>query len=46
MALWKTEGGKYVLERMVGNDKKVEIYSSAKEASSLVMDTYGSAGKN
>jgi hypothetical protein len=45
MALWRTKGGKYVLERMVGNDKKVEIYNSAKEASSLIIDTYRSAGK-
>jgi hypothetical protein len=30
---------------MVGNDKKVEIYNSAKEASSLIIDTYRSAGK-
>lgn len=46
MILWKTKGGKYVLERTVGNDKKVEIYNSAKEASSLIIDTYRSAGKN
>ena len=45
MALWRTKGNKYVLERTVGNDKKVEIYNSAKEASSLIMDTYRSAGK-
>jgi hypothetical protein len=45
MVLWKTKGGKYVLERTVGNDKKVEIYYSAKEAS-LIIDTYRSAGKN
>ena len=45
MILWKTKGGKYVLERTVGNDKKVEIYNSAKEASSLILDTYRPAGK-
>jgi hypothetical protein len=45
MALWRTKRSKYVLERTVGNDKKVEIYNSAKEASSLIMDTYRSAGK-
>ncbi|NIN93083.1 hypothetical protein GTO36_08920, partial [bacterium] len=45
MVLWKTKGGKYVLERMLGNDKKVEIYHSAKGASSLIIDTYGSVGK-
>ena len=45
MALWKTKGGKYVLERMVGNDTKVEIYHSIKEASSLIIDIYRSAGK-
>ncbi len=44
MVLWKTKGGKYVLERTVGDDKKVEIYYSVKEAS-LIIDTYGSAGK-
>ena len=46
MILWKTKGGKYVLERTVGNDKKIEIYNSAKEASSLIIDVYSSAGKN
>jgi len=45
MVLWKTKGGKYVLERTIGNDKKVEIYHSAKGASSLIIDTYRSAGK-
>jgi hypothetical protein len=45
MALWKTRGGKYVLERTVENDKRIEIYNSAKEASSLIIDTYRSAGK-
>jgi len=45
MALWKTKGGKYVLERTVGNDKKVEIFNSAKEASSLMIDIYRSVGK-
>ena len=45
MILWKTKGGKYVLERTVGNDKKVEIYNSAKEASSLMIDIYRSVGK-
>jgi len=45
MALWATKGNKHVLERTVGNDKKVEIYDSAKEVSSLIMDTYRSAGK-
>ena len=44
MVLWKTKGGKYVLEKTVGDDKKVEIYYSVKEAS-LIIDTYGSAGK-
>ena len=44
MVLWKTKGGKYVLERTAGNDKKVEIYSSAKETS-LIIETYRSAGK-
>jgi hypothetical protein len=44
MVLWKTKGGKFVLERTVGDDKKVEIYYSVKEAS-LIIDTYGSAGK-
>lgn len=44
MVLWKTKGGKYVLERTVGDDKKVEIYYSVKEAS-LIIDTHGSAGK-
>ncbi len=29
----------------MGNDQKVEIYDSAKEASSLIMDTYRSAEK-
>ncbi|NIS60787.1 MAG: hypothetical protein GTO13_08840 [Proteobacteria bacterium] len=33
-----------MLERTVGDDKKVEIYYSVKEAS-LIIDTYGSAGK-
>lgn len=45
MALWKTRGGKYVLERTVGNDKRVEIYNSAKEASLLIIDSYRFAGK-
>lgn len=45
MVLWRTKGGKYVLERTVGEDKKVEIYYSVKEASSMIIDTYGSAGK-
>ncbi|NIN00213.1 MAG: hypothetical protein GTO24_19690 [candidate division Zixibacteria bacterium] len=44
MVLWKTKGGKYVLERRVGNDKRAEIYYSVKEAS-LIIDTYGAAGK-
>lgn len=44
MVLWKTKGGKYVLEKTIGDDKKVEIYYSVKEAS-LIIDTYGSAGK-
>ena len=34
-----------MLERTVGNDKRVEIYNSAKEASSLIIDTYRFAGK-
>ena len=45
MVLWKTKGGKYVLERTVGNDKRVEVYNSAKDTS-LIIDTYGLAGKN
>lgn len=44
MVLWKTKGGKYVLERTMGDEKKVEIYYSVKETS-LIIDTYGSAGK-
>jgi hypothetical protein len=39
MVLWKYKGGRYVLERTVGKDKKVEIYLSAKEVSSLIIDT-------
>jgi len=45
VVFWKTKGGRYVLERTVRNDKKVEIYNSAKEASSLIIDIYRSAGK-
>lgn len=45
MALWRTKGNKYVLERTVGNDKKVEIYNSAKEASSMIIEIYRSLGK-
>jgi len=44
MVLWKTKGGKYVVERTVGNDKKVEIYNSAKETS-LIIEIHRSAGK-
>ena len=45
MALWKTRGGKYVLVRTVKDDKRIEIYNSPKEATSLIIDTYRSAGK-
>ena len=45
MVFWKTKGGKYVLARTVGNDKKVEIYNSAKEATPLRIDIYRSVGK-
>jgi hypothetical protein len=45
MALWKTRGGKYVLERTMEDDKKIEIYNSPKEATSLIIDAYRSAGK-
>jgi len=45
MILRKKKGGKYVLERTVENEKKVEIYNSAKEASSFIINTYRSAGK-
>jgi hypothetical protein len=45
MVLWRTKGGKYVLEITIGKEKKVEIYNSPKEASSLIIDIYGSAGK-
>jgi hypothetical protein len=45
MVLWRTKGGRYVMERTAGNDKEVEIYTSAKGAASLILDTYRSAGK-
>ena len=45
MVLWRTKGGKYVLESTIGKEKKVQIYNSPKEASSLILDTYTSVGK-
>ncbi len=44
LILWKTKGGKYVVERTTGKNKQGEIYNSAKDASSVI-DFYKSVGK-
>ena len=45
LILWQTKGGKYVVEGKIGKNKDVQIYNSAKEASSMIIEIYRSLGK-